>query len=62
MKTVKINLSAIAFAVISVVAIYNSHNAMMLVRGTGDIYIEAVSSDSYQQLSRAFNGVQPLVF
>ena len=62
MKTAKNHLSAIAFALISVVAIYNSHNAMMLTRGTGDIYIEALSSEPYQQLSRAFSETQPLVF
>jgi len=62
MKTAKNHLSAVAFAIISVVAIYNSHNAMMLTRGTGDIYIEALSSDSYQQMSRSFSAAQPLVF
>ncbi len=62
MKTAINNLSAIAFAIISVVAIYNSHNTMLLTRGTGDIYIEAVNSTPYQQLSRAFSDIQPLVF
>ena len=62
MKTVKNHLSAVAFALISVVAIYNSHNALMLARGTGDIYIEALSSEPYQQLFRAFSENQSLVF
>jgi hypothetical protein len=62
MKTAKYHLSAVAFALISVVAIYNSHNALMLTRGTGDIYIEALSSEPYQQFARAFSETQPLVF
>lgn len=62
MKTVKNHLSAIAFAIISVVAIYNSHNAMMLTRGMGDIYMEALGSETYQQLSRAFSETQSLIF
>ena len=35
MKTVKNHLSAVAFALISVVAIYNSHNSLMLAPGDG---------------------------
>jgi hypothetical protein len=59
MKTAKYHLSAIAFAILSVVAIYNSHNAIMLTRGTGDIYIQALNSESYQQMYRAFSDIQP---
>jgi hypothetical protein len=62
MKTVKKHLSIIAFALISVVAIYNSHTAMFLSGQTGTMYVAAVSSEAYQTLSRSFANTEPIIF
>jgi hypothetical protein len=62
MKTLKNHLSAIACVLISVVAIYNSHTAMLLAGQTGTIYVEAVSSEAYQTMSQVFNNTQPAAF
>jgi len=62
MKTVKYNLFAIAFAITTVVALGNSVNTIMLSRGTGNIYTEAIDSKAYHQVARAFDSSQPLAF
>jgi hypothetical protein len=62
MKTLKNNLSAIAFAIISCVAVYNTHTILTLTAGNGDIYLGAISSDSYQHIAQAFDTAQPAIF
>jgi hypothetical protein len=62
MKTVKNHLSVIAFAIISVVAIYNSHTALMLAGETGNAYIAAVSSETYKPLFQAYTSTPPAAF
>ena len=62
MKTVKNNLFAIAFAITTVMALGNSVNTIILSRGTGTLYTEAIDSGAYQQVARAFDNSQPLAF